>query len=421
MEPADAPFFRDWDARLPGQRRSLDRARALLAATGVAAHLPPVLTVVGSKGKGTTAVYASAYLAAAGRRVVTVTSPSLRHSGERIRVDGTAIDEATLAGLAQRLDAYRGGLPEPRPGDGYLSPSGLFTIAGLLHTRDLAADYLVLEAGRGGSSDEVSLVAPAAVAITPIFAEHLAALGGSVAAVVADKCGVVRDSTRAVLTVRQPEPVAELIDQEVAARTGGRLAAELPVAEVPDHLLPPGLGRDNARLGCAAARRLLPSPPEPARLAQVLATVRLPGRLSRHRLPGTRTDLLVDAAVSQAGFAAAVEYATARLGGIDHVLLSLPDDKDLAGAAEELRGLPVTFVTLAASHLRYTHQLPAGWTRVPADRVDRSFVAGLGDRLLGLGTVSFVGHLLTIADAPTTAWWAERGSYVRENPTYPGT
>lgn len=160
MRP-DTVFFREWDSRLPGQHRSLDRARAVRDRLGLASH-PPVLTVVGSKGKGTAASYASAYLAAAGHRVVTVTSPSLRHTTERIRVDGAAVDEATLARLGDRLAAAIRELPPPR--DCYLSPSGLFTLAGLLLARELPAGYLVLEAGRGGRSDEVSLVEPAVVA-----------------------------------------------------------------------------------------------------------------------------------------------------------------------------------------------------------------------------------------------------------------
>lgn len=172
MRP-DTVFFREWDSRLPGQHRSLDRARAVRDRLGLASH-PPVLTVVGSKGKGTAASYASAYLAAAGHRVVTVTSPSLRHTTERIRVDGAAVDEATLARLGDRLAAAIRELPPPR--DCYLSPSGLFTLAGLLLARELPAGYLVLEAGRGGRSDEVSLVEPAVVAITAIFDEHLAEL-----------------------------------------------------------------------------------------------------------------------------------------------------------------------------------------------------------------------------------------------------
>lgn len=214
---SDRVFFQEWDSRQPGERRSLDRARELLASLdlgpprpvargpapaapatvssdGMSTRTTPVLVVVGSKGKGTAASYASAYLCAAGARIVTVTSPSYRDTTERIRVDGTAVDPATLAGLGERLGAAIARLPG-RAGAGYLSPSGLFTAAGLLLAREERAGLVVLEAGRGGASDEVSLVDPTVVAVTAIFEEHLAELGGTLAAIVADKCGVIGPGT----------------------------------------------------------------------------------------------------------------------------------------------------------------------------------------------------------------------------------
>lgn len=406
-QPPDAGFFREWDSRLPGQRRSLDRAQALQRRLGLTGPHPPVLTVVGSKGKGTAATYASAYLAAGGHRLVTVTSPSLRSTTERIRVDGAAVDPSTLARLGAELDEGIRYLPPSAAG--YLSPSGLFTLAGLLLARQQHADYLVLEAGRGGRSDEVSLVEPAVVAITAIFGEHLAELGGSLPAVAADKAGVVGAGTAAVLLGSPPEPAAaQAVRETVAARSGGRLAVEPPPAgwpELPGQLFPPGLGWTNARLGCWAASRLLAATGQPEPPGEVLATtlgsVRLPGRLSAHRLPGSGVEIVADAAVSPAGFRTALEYARARLGGVDHVLLSLPDGKDLAGAVRELAGLPVTFVTVPASHLHYTGPTPPGWPRLPAGQLGADYLAGLGRRLLTLGTVSFLTRILELLEVPT--------------------
>jgi dihydrofolate synthase/folylpolyglutamate synthase len=434
---ADTAFFREWDSRRPGQRRSLDRARTVRDLLGLAGHHPPVLTMVGSKGKGTAASYASAYLAAAGHRVVTVTSPSLRSTTERLRVDGTAVSGPVLARLGRVLAGAVRRLPPHRDGPGYLSPSGLFTLAGLLLARERSAGYLVLEAGRGGASDEVSLVDPIVVAVTPIFAEHLAELGGSPAAIVADKAGVVGPGTRAVVVGPQPDPATSgLVREQVAARTGGRLTIEelepagsgrptgpepepapAPLggwepAGPPDRVWPPGLGRANARLGCLAAARLLaatgrPPPLEPA-LTATLGSVRLPGRLSTHPVPGTGARVVLDAAVSPAGFRTALAYAEAALGGVDHVLLSLPDDKDLPGATAELAGRPVTFVPVPASHLRFTRPLPPGWHRLAAARLDPARLAGLGTRLLALGTVSFIGRLLDLLDAPTAVAFRPR-------------
>ena len=122
-EDFSADFYAEWRRRGTGARRSLRRAELLAEAAG-ASPAAPVLTVVGSKGKGTAATYASAWLAAAGCRVVTVTSPGLRSDAERIRIGGAAISAGQLAGLGRRLAEAARTLP-PDPG-GYLSPSGMF-------------------------------------------------------------------------------------------------------------------------------------------------------------------------------------------------------------------------------------------------------------------------------------------------------
>ncbi len=426
----DSFFLSEWHARRPGERRSLPRARSLAAALGLLEQARPVLSVVGSKGKGTTAICASAFLAAAGCRVVTVTSPGYRRAEERIRVDGQAISPAALLELADRLRAALGpgapggdrggadsGADRPAAGrgatDGYLAPTGLFTLAGMLHARDVAADVTVLEAGMGGISDEISLFTPTIAALTPIFAEHVGVLGDTPAEIAWEKAGIVAPSTRAVLTLPQTGDVAREIAETVRRRSAGRVRVEVVdsgSAAITAALLPAGLSASNAVLGCAAAARLLEvlGRPRPARteLAAVLGSLRLPGRLSRHQLPGSATELIVDSAINRAGIAAALAVAARWWPGIDHVLLCLPDHKDVPGAIGELAGLPVTFVRLPDERLRFTHPLPAGWTTIDAADLTRDLVAGLGHRVLALGTVYFTGRVLDLVDADTERLFA---------------
>ncbi|WP_316043438.1 hypothetical protein [Actinomadura sp. CNU-125] len=276
---ADAVFFREWEGRAPGERRSLARARALGEALGVLPPDVPVLTVVGSKGKGTAAVYASAYLAAAGLRVCTVTGPGLRSNRDRIRIDGRAITPAELAALAGELERAIAELPERRspdsttaspktPGskpagpvaselaDGYLSPAGLFMLAGLVRARGAGADAIVLEAGMGGRSDEVSLVRTDVAAITPVFLEHAGVLGDTPAEIAREKRGVAGPGTRVVSAPQAPE-VAGVLEPAEFVPSGG--------AGVPPDVLPSGLGRASAELGVVLGPALLgrdaPAPP----------------------------------------------------------------------------------------------------------------------------------------------------------------
>ncbi|HEY3681676.1 MAG TPA: hypothetical protein VGL93_01470 [Streptosporangiaceae bacterium] len=409
----DDIFFREWGERRAGESRSLERAGLLAGALGVRAPRIPVLGVVGSKGKGTTATYASATLAAAGLCVVTVTGPSFRSNRERIRVDGAAVTADTLAGLAARLASAIAGLP-PR-GAAYLAPSGLFTIAGIAHAHDIGADALVIEAGMGGASDELGLFAPTVAAIASVFGEHLGKLGDTVPDIAREKAGVAAAGTRAVLSLPQTPEVAAAIAETVAARTGGRISVTtVPPDDAPQAVragvLPAGLSRQNGVLGRAAGLRTLDvigaPPPAPDVLDAALAGVRLPARLSWHRVPGSRSEILVDSAIERRGVATALAAARERWGGVDHVLVCLPDHKDVDGAIAELAGTPVTYVRLPDAHLRFRHPLPDHWRVVDAADLTPAAIAALGTRLVALGTVYFTGRVLDVIDADTERLFA---------------
>src|SRR6202521_3640584 len=69
---------------------SLDRMRVLLAKLGhPEEHLPPVIHVAGTNGKGSTVAFARAILEAAGKRVHVYTSPNLVRLNERYRLGET--------------------------------------------------------------------------------------------------------------------------------------------------------------------------------------------------------------------------------------------------------------------------------------------------------------------------------------------
>src|SRR4051794_11764326 len=223
----DDTFFLEWDARGPGERRSLDRARSLIAQLEIPEVDLPVLTIVGSKGKGTAAAYASAYLSAAGRRVVTITSPSYRSTRERIRVDGQVISSGEMKTLADRVAQGIKRLPRRVAGQGCLAPSGLFIIAGMLQALATRPDAIVLEAGRGGRSDEACLFPPTVAAVTPIFEEHIGVLGASVMDIARDKAAVIGPDTQAVLSAPQRDNVERMLRTTVADISNGRVEVDM--------------------------------------------------------------------------------------------------------------------------------------------------------------------------------------------------
>jgi len=374
----DEPFFREWSARVPGERRSLARASSLAQALGLAVGDLHPLVVVGSKGKGTTATFAAATLRAAGLRVGLITSPGYRSHRERVRVDGASLTAAAFAAMASSLHVALSSLPPRSPGAGYVSPTGAFTLAGLAWLVGQDVDALVVEAGMGGASDESSLTLPSVVAVTPIFEEHLDVLGPDLASVARDKAGTINEFTRSVVTAPQSPEVLPLIEAaltpliEPAPETGAKPA---PVSGAGS-----SLAAINAGVGHRAAQEYLKVLGHPA-APEDLPEVRLPGRQSLHRL-GDQTWAL-DSAISPPGIDAALSWCR----NPTTVLLSIPDTKDREACLKALAGHPVVEVRARASHLTFPPGLPA-----------LTDLSDLGDRVLALGTISFIGEVLDMLD-----------------------
>ena len=89
--------------RIPGhpyQRLSLEPISRLLGRLGHPERGLSVIHVAGSKGKGSTALFAEAVLEAAGERVGTFTSPHLERWTERFRVSASRREQRCCTDLA---------------------------------------------------------------------------------------------------------------------------------------------------------------------------------------------------------------------------------------------------------------------------------------------------------------------------------
>src|SRR5438105_13896568 len=90
----------------------LDRILRLLAALGNPhKHLPPVLHVAGTNGKGSVCAFARAMLEAQEFRVHIYTSPHLVRFHERIRIAGRLIVEDELADTLEDCERANAGAP----------------------------------------------------------------------------------------------------------------------------------------------------------------------------------------------------------------------------------------------------------------------------------------------------------------------
>jgi dihydrofolate synthase/folylpolyglutamate synthase len=201
---------------------SLDRIERLLAALDhPERRLPPVIHVAGTNGKGSTVAFMRAILEAAGRRVHVYTSPNLVRINERFRLGqeggGRLAGDAELGAALAECEAKNGDAP--------ITVFEMETAAGFLLFSRHPADILLLEVGLGGRLDATNVIEqPLACVITRLSLDHREFLGDTLAAVAAEKAGILKAGVPAVVTGQQREALA------VIERQAARLRAPLSVA-----------------------------------------------------------------------------------------------------------------------------------------------------------------------------------------------
>src|SRR5690349_10566427 len=145
---------------------SLDRMWRILGALGhPERHLPPVIHVAGTNGKGSTIAFMRAILETAGLRVHVYTSPHLVRINERFRLGaagvGRLVSDEELASVFEGCERANAGRP--------ITVFEITTAAGLLLFARHSADVLLLEVGLGGRLDATNVIEqPLATVITPV-------------------------------------------------------------------------------------------------------------------------------------------------------------------------------------------------------------------------------------------------------------
>ncbi len=212
--------------RRPGfsyARLDLRPIRALLDRLGRPEESLSAIHVAGSKGKGSTCLFAEAILVELGERVGTFTSPHLESWVERFRVDASPVDEERLVVAVRRIrpivDELRAGPPETLP-----SFFDATTAVAFLLFAEAGVDRALIEVGLGGRLDSTNVLHPAVTCITSIELEHTDKLGDTEAEIAVEKAGIIEPDRPVVLGSLGPDAArvirsrAEEVDARVMAR-----------------------------------------------------------------------------------------------------------------------------------------------------------------------------------------------------------
>jgi dihydrofolate synthase/folylpolyglutamate synthase len=203
----------------------LERIDALLSELGRPERGLRAIHVAGTNGKGSVCAMLDAMLLAEGYSTGRFISPHLHDYRERCLLNGQMLSERQTADLLRRVIAAmeallkRGG---PRPTEFEAS-----TALSLLAFAEAQVEWAVVEVGLGGRFDATNVINASLAVITNIGRDHMEYLGESIAAIAAEKAGIIKPGAR-LFTAAEGEAL-EVIEREAALQGADlcRLGQEL--------------------------------------------------------------------------------------------------------------------------------------------------------------------------------------------------
>lgn len=268
-------------------------------------HLPPVIHLAGTNGKGSTLATLRAIYEAAGYRTHAYTSPHLLTFNERIYLAGQAIGDTALEAYLDDVLAINADNP--------VTFFELTTALAFFAFVRSPADLVLLETGMGGRLDCTNIVeAPLATIITAIGRDHTEFLGDTLAEIAGEKAGIMKTGVPCFIAPQRYPEVYPVFQAKAAAvpcplRMAGQnwhctasesesgMTFREDTGEACDYPRPNLLGRhqiENAGTALAVVKQLQPVfPVEEGGIRQGLQTIIWPGRMERIR-SGRYADLL---------------------------------------------------------------------------------------------------------------------------------
>ena len=312
----------------PGEELfNLDLIRVLLMRLGNPEKKIAAVHITGTNGKGSTSAFLTQMLTEGGYKTGLYTSPAMTRITERIRIGLTEIPEAAFAAYAERVRAEA----EKMAAAGEGSPSEFEQVTALafLYFTEEACDIAVIEAGLGGRLDATNVIpAPLLAIFTPVSFDHMEVLGDTLALIAAEKAGIIKPGTGAVLSAPQEEEVLQVLKGRAAEMGVPFYTAGLPDnapgdASLHETVLPDSTLRDvsfagsyqrgNASLAAAAVRLLADRfPVSAAAVRRGAETMRWPGR---YELLQTDPCVIADGAHNAAGVRTLMESLSGQYPG----------------------------------------------------------------------------------------------------------
>jgi len=203
---------------------SLDNIQALAVAFDNPQNSLRFVHIAGTNGKGSTSNMLASILTESEETVGLFTSPHIHDFTERIRVNGTCIDEAFVVRFCEEIRSKTWDI-EP-------SFFEITWLMALCFFKEKKCSIVVAETGLGGRLDATNIIKPLLSVITTISLDHTAILGETRSLIAAEKAGIIKQGVPVVIGERDDE--TSVVFTEFARTLASDLHFVQPVDAYPE-------------------------------------------------------------------------------------------------------------------------------------------------------------------------------------------
>jgi dihydrofolate synthase/folylpolyglutamate synthase len=214
-----------------GMKFGLENIRTILTALDRPEQSFRAVHIAGTNGKGSVTAMVESGLRAAGHRTGRYTSPHLIELRERFAINGIPVPQPHLLAAIDRVRQQI----ETLIASGRLTAHPTFfevtTAVAFELFREGGVEVAVCEVGLGGRLDATNVLSPVVCAITSIAMDHEQYLGSTLAAIAAEKAGIIKTGVPVVIGALPDD--AESVIRRVARDRGAPLIDSQSVAVSP--------------------------------------------------------------------------------------------------------------------------------------------------------------------------------------------
>lgn len=183
--------------------------------------------IAGTNGKGSTLEFISSMLIAGGYKTGQFTSPFMTRYNDRIRIDGSEIDDESLMQICKIVKAATLG--------GDYSQFEISLACALLYFKQENCDIVCLETGIGGKLDATNVIEnPLVSVVTSISFDHTDILGDTIEEIALQKLGIVKENSPLILSTDNPCEVRELAEKITSEKNSEVIQPNLEKLKVID-------------------------------------------------------------------------------------------------------------------------------------------------------------------------------------------